>query len=350
MSETMDAPEMAQTVDTEAMKPTMRAASQDTLGGPEVVKLVHVPIPEPGVSEILLRVHAAGVNPIDGAQRQTGAFVGQPPFTLGWDVCGAVEAVGPGVTLYKPGDVVFGMLPFPQGHGSFAEYVVGPTRAFVPKPERLDHIHAAAVPMVGLTAWQALVDTAGVGDGTRVLINGAAGGIGHLAVQIAKARGGYVTALASAADLDFVRSLGADEVIDYHATDFAGVVRDHDVALDVVGGEYPARALEVLRSGGVLVSVQFPALGSIAESAAQRGIRVAGIIVEADRVGMLALAALAEEGRLVPSVAATFPLEEVATAFATADLAASDDHFPLQVGGAAATGQHGPGKVVLTVS
>src|SRR4029453_5066618 len=110
-----------------------------------------------------------------------------------------------------------------------------------PKPDRLDHVHAAAIPMVGLTAWQALVDTAGVGEGSRVLIDAAAGGIGHLAVQIAKARGAYVTALASAAKLDFVRSLGADEVIDYNSTDFTEVVRDQDVVLDIVGGDYPAR-------------------------------------------------------------------------------------------------------------
>ena len=181
-----------------SMNGAMKAVSQDELGGPEVLKLVDVPTPEPGVSQILIRVHAAGVNPIDGAQRQTGAFVGEPPFVLGWDVCGAVEAVGPGVTLYEPGDVVFGMLPFPDGHGAYAEYVVGPTRAFVRKPDGLDHVQAAAIPMVGLTAWQSLVDTAHVGKDSRVLITGASGGIGHLAVQIAKARGAYVTALASA--------------------------------------------------------------------------------------------------------------------------------------------------------
>jgi NADPH:quinone reductase-like Zn-dependent oxidoreductase len=334
----------------EDMSHTMKAISQDELGGPEVLKLVTLPIPEPGVSEILLRVHAAGVNPIDGAQRQTGAFVGEPPFVLGWDVCGAVEAVGPGVTLYTPGDVVFGLLPFPQGHGAYAEYVVGPTRAFVPKPDRLSHIQAAAIPMVGLTAWQALVDTAGVGEGSRVLIDAGAGGIGHLAVQIAKARGAHVTALASAAKLDFVRSLGADEVIDYNSTDFTEVVRDQDVVLDIVGGDYPARALDVLKPGGILVSTQPSSLASVAEAAAERGIRVAGVIVEADEVGMAALADLAATGKLAPTIAATFPLEEAAAASAMADIAANGDAFPLEQGGAAESGKHGPGKVVLTIS
>jgi NADPH:quinone reductase-like Zn-dependent oxidoreductase len=336
-------------MDSMNMNGTMKAVSQDELGGPEVLKLVTLPTPEPGVSEILIRVHAAGVNPIDGANRQTGALIGQPPFVLGWDVSGTVEAVGLGVTLYKPGDEVFGMLPFPQGHGAYAEYAVGPTRVFVPKPDRLDHVHAAAVPMVGLTAWQALVDTAGVGDGSRVLINAAAGGIGHLAVQIAKARGAHVTALASGANVDFVRSLGADEAIDYKSTDFTEVVHDQDVVLDIVGGDYPARAVDVLKPGGILVSTQPPSLGGVAEAAAERGIRVAGIIAEADEVGMSALADLAATGKLVPTIAATFPLQDASAASALADVAATDGTFPLEQGGAAESGKHGPGKVVLTM-
>lgn len=334
----------------QSMNGQMKAVSQDELGGPEVLKLVTLPIPEPGVSEVLIRVHAAGVNPIDGAQRQTGAFVGEPPFVLGWDVCGAVEAVGPGVTLYKPGDVVFGLLPFPSGHGAYAEYVVGPTRAFVPKPDRLDYVQAAAIPMVGLTAWQALVDTAGVGEGSRVLIDAASGGIGHLAVQIAKARGAHVTALASAANQGFVKSLGADEVIDYKDTDFTKVVSDQDVVLDIVGGDYPARALEVLKPGGILVSTQPSSLEeSVVKAAAERDIRVAGVIVEADEIGMSSLADLAAEGKLVPTIAATFSLEDAASASATADVAATDGLFPLEGGGAAKSGEHGPGKVVLTM-
>lgn len=345
MSETMTDP----TMPAMTMNGTMRAVSQDELGGPEVLKVVSLLTPEPGVSEILVRVHAAGVNPIDGMNRQTGAFVGQPPFVLGWDVSGTVEAVGLGVTLYQPGDEVFGLLPFPQGHGAYAEYVVGPTRVFVRKPDRLDHVHAAAIPMVGLTAWQALVDTAAVGEGSRVLIIGAAGGIGHLAVQIAKARGAHVTALASSSNLDFVRSLGADEAIDYNGADFTETVRDQDAVLDVVGGDYPARALDVLRPGGILVSTQPPSLAAVADAAAKRGVRVAGVIVEADEIGMSALADLAAAGKLVPTIAATFPLEKVGAASAMADLASSDQRFPLEQGGAAESGKHGPGKVVLTI-
>jgi NADPH:quinone reductase-like Zn-dependent oxidoreductase len=350
MSETLEARQMGNAMDGQTMTDTMVAVSQDRLGGPDVLKLVRLPIPEPGVSQILVRVRAASVNPIDGANRETGAFVGEPPFVLGWDVSGTVEAVGPGVTLYAPGDDVFGLLPFPEGHGAYAEYVVGPTRLFVARPDRLDHVQAAAIPMVGLTAWQALVDTAGVGAGSRVLINGAAGGIGHLAVQIAKARGAHVTALASAADLDFVRSLGADEAIDYTAADFTKQAPDQDVVLDVVGGDYPARALDVLRPGGILVSTQPPAIASLAQSAAERDVRVAGIIVEADRVGMSALADLAAAGKLVPKIAATFPLEKAADASGAADLASTGGNFPLEQGGAAKSGDHGPGKVVIKMA
>jgi NADPH:quinone reductase-like Zn-dependent oxidoreductase len=332
------------------MNGTMQAVSQDELGGPDVLKLVTSPAPQPGISEILIRVAAAGVNPIDGANRQTGAMVGAPPFVLGWDISGTVEAAGPGVTLHQPGDEVFGMLPFPAGHGAYAEYVVGPARAFVPKPANLSHVQAAAIPMVGLTAWQALVDTAGVGQDSRVLINGAAGGIGHMAVQIAKAHGAFVTALASTANVEFVRSLGADEVIDYTASDFSATVRDQDIVLDVVGGDYPTRALDVLKPGGIVVSTQPPSLASASDAAAQRGIRLAGIIVEADRVGMSALADLAAAGQLVPTIAATFPLQEASAASAMGDLAATGDTFPLEQGGAAMSGQHGPGKIVLQVA
>jgi NADPH:quinone reductase-like Zn-dependent oxidoreductase len=158
-----------------------------------------------------------------------------------------------------------------------------------------------------------------------------------------------VTALASAANLDFVRSLGADEAIDYHATDFAEAVRDQDVVLDIVGGDYPARALEVLRPGGLLVSTQPSSLAPVAEAAAERGIRVVGVVVEADEVGMLALADLAATGKLVPTIAATFPLEEARAASAIADVAATEGRFPLEEGGAAQSGKHGPGKVILTM-
>ncbi|WP_425826182.1 NADP-dependent oxidoreductase [Streptomyces fractus] len=301
--------------------PTMQAISQDELGGPEVLTSVTAPRPAPGIGEILIRVHAAGVNPVDAMNRQAGVFIGQPPFTLGWDVSGTVEAVGPGVTVHQAGDEVFGMLPFPHGHGGYAEFALAPARAFVPKPEELTHVQAAALPMAGLTAWQALVETAGIGEGSRVLINGAAGGVGHLAVQIAKARGAYVIALAAGEKADFVRSLGADEVIDYTTTDLADtedarVPHDLDAVLESVGGGYPAKVVPLIKPGGTLVSTLPPSLAPAAPDAVARGVRLAGLFVEADRLGMTALAELAADGLLVPTVGATFPLADAATAHA----------------------------------
>lgn len=309
------------------MEDTMVAITQDELGGPEVLKTVTVPRPAPGMGEILVRVHAAGVNPADVMNRQSGVFAGDPPFTLGWDVSGTVEAVGVGVTIHQPGDAVFGMLPFPHGHGAYTQFVVGQARAFVPKPEPWDHVQAAAVPLSGLTAWQALVETAGIEEGHRVLINGASGGVGHFAVQIAKARGAYVIGLASSTNTDAVRSLGADEVIAYDTTDFTTVVRDIDMVLETVGGDYPARALDVLKPGGVLVSTLPQTLPSIGEAAQERSVRLAGLFVEADRLGLSALTDLAVGGNLAPTIAATYPFEEAGTA---------------------QSAQTGPGKTVLT--
>lgn len=292
----------------------MRAVSQAELGGPEVLRIAEVDRPSPGMGEILVRVHAAGVNPVDAMNRQTGLFVGPPPFVLGWDVSGTVEATGVGVTLFEPGDEVFGLLPFPKGHGAYAEYVVGPTRIFVAKPAELDHVHAAALPLAGLTAWQALVETAGIGAGTRVLITAPAGGVGHLAVQIAKARGAHVIGLADAAAADYVSSLGADEVIDYTTTDFSETLAEVDVVFDMIGHDYPAKAVRVLRAGGTLVSTLPQSLPEVAGAAAERGIRLAGLFVEADRLGLTALAELVTRGSLTPTIAATFPLERAGEA------------------------------------
>ncbi|MDG4861997.1 NADP-dependent oxidoreductase, partial [Streptomyces sp. T-3] len=217
---------------------TMLAITATSWGGPEVLTSAEVERPEPGLGEILVRVHAAGVNPVDWKIRTGGPFVPQAgPAILGYDVSGTIEAVGPGVTLYAPGDEVFGMPRFPELAGGYAEFVTAPARRFVPKPATVGHIEAAALPLAALTAWQALIDTAGLRAGQRVLIHAAAGGVGHLAVQIAKAQGAYVIGTASASNHAFLRELGADEVVDYSSVDFASVVREVDVVLDGVGGD-----------------------------------------------------------------------------------------------------------------
>ena len=233
---------------------TMRAIRQDTHGSPEVLREVEPPRPEPGSSEILIAVRAAGVNPTDWWNRAQPMSVTGLPLILGWDVSGVVEAVGTGVTIFKPGDEVFGMLPYPHGVGAHAEYVTAPARAFVHKPADIDHIQAGALPLAALTAYQALVDTADIQPGQRVFIHAAVGGVGHLAVQIAKSRGAYVIGTASAAKHDFLRSLGVDEAIDYHSVDFTEAVKDIDVVLDPISLDTAARArsLAVLRPGGTL--------------------------------------------------------------------------------------------------
>ncbi|WP_218157228.1 NADP-dependent oxidoreductase [Saccharopolyspora shandongensis] len=297
----------------------MRAISQDVLGGPEVLREVRLDRPVPGPSEVLIRVRAAGLNPTDWKHRAHKVFLGEPPLVLGWDVSGVVEAVGVGVTLHKAGDEVFGMLPYPHGVGSHAEYVTGPARAFVPKPSNVDHVQAGAIPLAALTAWQALVDTARLQPGQRVLIHAAAGGVGHFAVQIAKARGAHVIGTASAGKHEFLRGLGADELIDYQNVDFADVVSDVDVVLDPLAGDTRTRSLRTLRRGGVLVSILPFGREEDAAEAERRGVRVELLLVEADQEGMRAIAELVESGRLRPEIAEVFPLADAAKAHAVGE-------------------------------
>ncbi|MEU8913388.1 MULTISPECIES: NADP-dependent oxidoreductase [Streptomyces] len=314
--------------------PQMRAVSQDTAGGPEVLKVITTDRPVPGPTEILVRVHAAGVNPADWKTRTSGRFLNgsEPPYTLGFDVSGVVEAVGLGVTLFAPGDKVFGMPRFPHPAGAYAEYVTAPARHFAHLPTGLDHIQGAALPLASLTAWQALVDTAQVQPGARVLIHAAAGGVGHLAVQIAKSRGAYVIGTARRAKHDFLRGLGADELIDYTEQDFATAVRDVDLVLDTIAGDYGARSLRTLRPGGSLVSIlplddTFPA-----DRAREAGVRAAFVLVEPDRAGLQAVAELVNTGKLQVNVDTVFPLEDAAKAHALGE-----------------TGRT-TGKIVLTVA
>ncbi|MDJ0379492.1 NADP-dependent oxidoreductase [Streptomyces sp. G-G2] len=289
----------------------MRAVVVNQWGGPEVLTETTLDRPEPGPTEVLVRVHAAGVNPVDWKTRATGMLIAWGPNPIvGWDVSGTVEAVGMGVTIFEPGDEVFGMPHFPKQAGAYAEYVTAPARHFVRKPAALDHVAAAALPLAALTAWQALVDTADVRPGQRVLIHAAAGGVGHLAVQIAKARGAYVIGTASAAKHDLLRELGADELIDYRSTDFAEAVRDVDVVLDTIGGDYGKRSLKVLRPGGHLVTIA----GGEDLAVDADGVSVSVLLVEPDRQGLTALAALAQEGALRPLIDTVLPLEQAAKA------------------------------------
>ncbi|MED7954159.1 NADP-dependent oxidoreductase [Streptomyces sp. BE303] len=290
----------------------MRAVIQKSVGGPEVLEVVEIDRPSPLGAEVLVRVHASGVNPVDAAVRSGNyPLLGEPPFGVGWDISGVVEAVGPGAR-FKPGDEVFGLPFFPRAATGYAEYVAVPSRQVARKPASLDHVQAAALPLAGLTAWQGLVDAARLSEGERVLIHRAAGGVGHLAVQIAKARGAHVIALASEPKHAFVRGLGADEVIDYRADGYLEAVGEVDVVFD--SSSQGTASLRVLRPGGVLVSIMEHWNTALAAEVEAAGRRFAGISVEPDYASLEAIAKLVDEGRIRPHIADTFPLEEAGKA------------------------------------
>jgi NADPH:quinone reductase-like Zn-dependent oxidoreductase len=293
----------------------MHAIRQQAFGGPEMLELVELERPVPLPTEVLVRVRAVGVNPVEAVIR-SGQFplLGEPPFILGWDVSGVVEDIEPGVTRFQPGDEVYGMPFFPRAASAYAEYVVAPSRQLARKPSGLSHAEAAALPLAGLTAWQALVDTAQLTAGQRVLIHGAGGGVGHLAVQIAKARGAHVTGTVSADRHDFVANLGADEVIDYRTTDFAAHVDGADVVLDTIGGDIARRSIGVLRRGGLLVTIVGRRDVDLAARTEAAGRRFAGLSVEPDYPALKALADLAESEKLRVRLQATLGLAEAAKA------------------------------------
>ncbi|WP_394616217.1 NADP-dependent oxidoreductase [Lentzea sp. JNUCC 0626] len=283
----------------------MRAIIQNEFGGP--ITLTDVPKPAPLPTEVLVRVHAAGVNPVDWKTRAGSGMAGVQtfPFINGWDVSGVVEEVGFGVTTLKVGDEVYGMPWFPRAASAYAEYVTAPSRHFAKKPQSLTHVEAAALPLAALTAHQILIDTADVQKGQKVLITAAAGGVGHLAVQIAKAHGAHVIGTAREPKHAFLKDLGADEVIDYTKGDYEGT--DIDLFVDLVGGSSPAP----VRPGGLFVGVP-----SGVDSAIRGDIRTSPILVEPDRAGLEAITALVESGELRVHVAETFPLAEAEKAHA----------------------------------
>ena len=293
----------------------MRIVTQKTFGGPEVLEVAEAPVPAPLPTEVLVRVRAAGVNPVDWktrAGRGMAAVLGDPPFTLGWDVAGVVEEVGYGVTTLRAGDPVLGMPWFPRQAGAYAEYVTAPSRQFCAKPAELSFEEAGGLPLAGLTAWQILVDTANVQPGHRVLITAAAGGVGHLATQVAKSRGATVLGTARAAKHAALRSFGVDEPIDYTTEDVAAAAGRVDVIVDLVGGS--ADLVRCLGPGGLFVNVPSGAPADLATAVRDRGALYRAFLVEPDHEGLYALTQLVEDGELRVDVAAAFPLAEAAAA------------------------------------
>ncbi len=315
---------------------TMRAVVFDETGAPDVLRVDDVPVPSPVLSEVLVRVAAAGINPID-AKTRAGAGVSSAlsfPSTLGFDFSGTVVKAPYEAHPLPPGTPVFGMAPFPRTGGTYAEYVVVPTMSVAPKPAALSHVEAAGVPLAALTAWGLVVETARAHEGQRMLIHAGSGGVGHFAVQLAAYFGAHVTATGSAHNAAWLRELGASVVIDYTTTRFEDVAADVDVVIDLVGNVHDdtgTRSLTVLRPGGLYVIVPTGSWPGYAEAAAAAGVRATSYKVIPDG------SALATIGRLLDSRSVRVFVDRV---FDLAGVAAA--HTALEEG-------HTRGKIVLRV-
>ena len=272
-----------------------------------------VPVPEPG--DVLVRVVAAGVNPVDwkireGYLKQMIPY--EMPLTLGWDVSGVVEAVGSAASRFKVGDPVFSR-PDIKRNGTYAEHVAVREDEIAHKPRRVSHIEAASLPLAGITAWTALFTTAALAPGQRVLIHAGSGGVGSLAVQLARWRGAHVVATTSGKNRAFVESLGADKVIDYRRERFAEVATDMDAVFDTIGGEVQESSWSVLKPGGILVSIISP---PSEERAKTLGVRSAFVFIQPDAAILAQMGELVDTGKIRPVVSAEFELRDAAQAHA----------------------------------
>jgi NADPH:quinone reductase-like Zn-dependent oxidoreductase len=291
----------------QAGKSTMKAVRVHAFGGNDALRYEDVPRPASGAGEVLIKVHASSVNPADH-KMASGLFGPMPlPLTLGLDFSGTVEALGTGVTKWKIGDAVFG-----TSLGSFAEYRVSPQDQLAAKPAGLDHVKAATLPVASLTAWKALFVTGRVQAGQKVLIQGGAGGVGGYAIQLAKDKGAFVAATASAGNQAYLKELGADLAIDYASTRFEDVVKDADLVLDTQGGEIQARSFRALKKGGMLVSIVQP---PSQEEAARYGVRAEVIRNDMNPEALEYVAKLAVAGKLRIEIATELTLSEIGKAF-----------------------------------
>jgi NADPH:quinone reductase-like Zn-dependent oxidoreductase len=299
----------AATAVAETAEPTMKAIVIHEYGGPEVLKYEDVPRPEPKDDQILVRVVAAGMNPVDGMIR-SGMFETKPYRTslmiLGGDIAGVVEQVGSKITKFKTGDAVFAYLSL-ENNGGYAQYALTNESEAAPKPKSLTYTEAAAVPIVALTAWQALIDAAKLSAGQTVLIHGGSGGVGTFAIQIAKARGAKVIATASSANQDLLKQLGADVPIDYTKTKFEDVAKNVDVVLDSVGKDTLARSYGAVKKGGFIVTL----VARIDQAELDKhGIQGASLSVEPNSNELAEIGKLIDEKKLSVIVSQTFPLSE----------------------------------------
>lgn len=307
----------------------MKAARVLQFGPPNVIMNDDLPRPEPAGGQLLVRVKAAGVGNWDALVREGKLPNEHLPLVLGFELSGIVEAIGAGVSGFHAGEEVYGATN-DQLTGGYAEYAVPSAGMMAKKPKTLSHLEAASAPIVTVTAWQMLFDYAQVTAGQTVLIHGAAGNVGAYAVQLASQAGLHVIATASSADLDFVRRLGAERAVDYRSEKFEDAVSGLDVVLDTVGGDTQQRSLEVLKPGGILVSVVSP----VPEAAQKHyGIRAAYFYVDVTTARLNKITELFESGKLVTNVGTVLPLEQARTAHA-------------MLGGA----PHNRGKIVLNIA
>ncbi len=288
---------------------TMKSVCIYSYGGPEVLVYEDSPLPHPGEGEVLIKVHAAGINPVDWKVREghlKEMLHHTFPLILGWDVSGVVETLGTSITRLKVGDEVYSR-PDIARDGAYAEFIVVKESEVALKPKSIDHIHAAALPLAGITAWQTLFGAGALSAGQRVLIHAAAGGVGSLAVQLAKWKGAHVIGTASAENHDFLKKLGVDQVVDYRSQRFDEVVQPVDVVLDTMGGDVQERSWKVLKRGGILVSTVSP---PSAETAAANGVRQAFVFIKPDAPALAEIAKLVDGEKLKAIVETILPLSD----------------------------------------
>ncbi len=286
---------------------TMKAVCIYSYGGPEVLRYEEMPRPRPQAGEVLVRVHAAGINPVDWKIREglLHDLLHHPfPLVLGWDVSGVVESLGPDTNRLRVGDEVYSK-PDITRDGAYAEFIVIKESEVALKPASIDHVHSAALPLGGLTAWQALFETAGLVAGQRVLIHAAAGGVGNIAVQLAKWKGAHVIGTASAKNHDFLRKLGVDQPVDHEKERFEDVVAPVDVVLDTIGGDTQTRSFKVLKPGGFLVSI---VTSPTTELATAHGVRAKFIFTQANAGQLAEIAGVVDSGNLKAYVETILPL------------------------------------------
>ena len=291
----------------------MKAIRIHEYGGPDVLSIDEIPVPEPAADEVLIRVHATSVNPVDWKIREglrKEKFPAKLPLTLGWDVSGVVEQVGEKVSIFRKGDEVYGR-PDPTKNGAYAEYIVVKANLLSIKPISIGHTEAASVPLAGLTAWQGLFDHGLLKEGQKVLIHAAAGGVGTYAVQFAKSKGAYVIGTASDQNIDFLKRLGADEVIDYNMDNFETILSDIDLVLDTIGGDTQLKSIEVLKTGGRLITTLAPEFVTEAKA---KNVDLIAYMAQSIPEQLAEIAKMIDAGKVKPIIDQVLPFTEARSA------------------------------------